>query len=222
MLKFDVRYLMAVPSSPSDVAAFRSPWEPPFLPAIIRKQNRLKACIIAGKWETICIFLYDSYQPRSLDMRMIMVCTSTVQVVTGTSYTKAVFRFAFTDSNPAIADPPVDVQSLKDCFARKEKRGHLITLDLSIRFHNLCVWFQSPSTPREGYLSLALVEILTCIRFTAGIWAAGKRNNPEIVATWPGLRFIFKGAGLRDVLAIGNAVSSLPLVHILRLTSTTF
>jgi hypothetical protein len=198
---------MAVPSCPPDVADFRSPWAPPFLSVITSKQNRLKACVVAGRAACICIFLFDPYQPRSSDLRTIMECAVVVQAVTGTEYETALFRLQFTDSKDTPVDPPADLQALKDVFARYETPQYMVVLDLPISLMELRVWFPEISTAGERFVSLALVEILTLIRMTAGIYGAGKMNDPEIFASWPSLRFTAKGAGFSDVSAIGNAVS---------------
>jgi hypothetical protein len=184
-----------------DVPSFRSPWEPPFLSTITSKQqNRLKACVVAGKSENMCVFLFDPYGHRSLDLETVMECTVAVRAIMKVEYQTSIFRFGFTEAagpcfgrigRPASSPTSLPEQRTTTTHHHSEAADKHRPSRGLVPFHSDCVR-RIPGT--------VLVEILTLLRMTAGMYGAGKMFNPEIIAAWQTLQFTIKGVGQKDCM----------------------
>jgi hypothetical protein len=106
-------------------------------------------------------------------------CATLVQVGAKDRYSSAVFRLAFNDAFVVVANPLVDLQSLKDDFAERGRPRHRIVLDAPINLLDFRVWFHSDSSTAEGHASLVMVELWTLLRMTAAMYGAANRTIPK-------------------------------------------
>jgi hypothetical protein len=204
-----VRYLIVLPSSLPHLDYASSPWEPPFLSAILaRPDNRLKATLIPGHSSVICISLFEHYQPCAKNLPHLMNGERIVRnaVQKETPYSRLLIRPYIKGTIPsdlATGVSKTDIRHLyeQNPMPRLSPRGNPVP-PLYFRF-----MIPPKAKMSEEYLIRVLIDVLTWYRIPILLCCTEETNPRQERYPPEAIALQFDGCKYDQALTISRVVS---------------
>jgi hypothetical protein len=180
----------------------------------LEKENRLKACLVAGKEGQLGVLLYDKYDPCSSDVCSVMECTHVIRENHEAGFLSAFVRICDHDQDEKkkygdLREEPVDVMA---ALARTRQAMRYIPKSQE-PFINVRLVLPREATVRSDRLARMMVGILSWEWFAAEVYYTARSMNTPNMERALGLKVTVMEADFGQACTVASVVSHrLPVV----------
>jgi hypothetical protein len=210
-LSFEARFLTIIPASKPNVKLGLDSAKYPFLSAILKQPNRLKACIVTGNEKVFGLYLFENYRPCSNGMWHVIQLVETTRLIFKCPCVCLFVHPYPRMSDKSSSDPMNDNGDIESLLVEAARHIPLVTLFATSAVRRIAVVLPINGVPKYYFKGL-VSEMLALVRPAAQDYMCCKSLEEGGLSAWD-IQLDFFGATYSEAINAGEAVSTFAHSH---------